>query len=191
MLKMQLNPSWFVFLAIIACVAGIVFAPQFKSMFMIVIVMGCVFLGLSVAMWLGNMIKPPPVPNQAVRLLLKRCAESEAPDEWTIAEFAPRVSLEIARRKVGSRTYCQEDRVNSFMMKFNMLAAARPSTVVFYSANKGVAVAKVGPVKALVEKHGVWKLDTWYCLTGALKREQMDVESLDGPQIVPLGEITI
>ncbi len=186
-MKMRFNPTWFVLVGVAVSMAGFVYAPEHRSMFLIVICMGGVFLSLNVAMWFRNLKNPPPLPNQAVRLLLKRCMDGEDPDEWAIVEFTPGVSLREARREVGNDSYTQENRVQSFMTKFNMLAGTRPSSAIFYSANRGVAVAKVGPVKEIVKIHGAWKLDTWYCLVGALRQKQMDVESLDGSQTIPFG----
>lgn len=187
MFKIRFNPTWLMVTGFVASAVGIAVAPGHRSFFILIMAIIGVFLFLNVVMWLKNLLDPPPVPDSAVRLLLKRCKEGQDPDEWAIAEFTPRVSLKEARSRVGSDTYSQEDRVKSFMMKFNMLAASRPATAIFYSTNKGVAVAKVGPVNALLKKHGEWKLNTWNCLVGALRMKGMTVASLDGPQGLPLA----
>lgn len=183
-MKIRFNSIWIVLVGVIVSVTGLVFAPQHRSLFMIVLVMGGVILSLNMLMWFRNLMNPPPVPNQAVRLLLKRCMDGQDLNEWFIAEFAPAVSLEEARFNVGNDNYSQEDRVNSFMMKFKMLASSRPETAIFYSINRGVVVAKVGSVRSLIKKYGMWKLDTWYCLVGALSQKNLEADSLDGSQTV-------
>ncbi|GEM_PF-3033500 len=183
--KLNFNPKWLMLLGVAGASVGLLVTPEHKTFFLIVLAFGGLFLFLNISMWIRNLMNPPPVPDSAVRLLLKRCAEETDPDEWAIVEFTPQVSLEEARRIVGNDAYTQEHRYKSFMFKFDMAAPSRPGIAIYYSSQKGIAVARVGTVKSLVQKHGTWKLDTWYCLLGAIKKQNMNAFSLDGSHTVP------
>lgn len=138
--------------------------------------------------WLRNLINPPPVPNTAVRQLLDRCARQGEIEEWILIEFHAKVSLEEARKNVGSPTYSNRERLQAFMFKFQACVPSRPDVAIFFSSEKGYLMGRVRYIEALEQKFGRWSLDTWYSMIGAMLTMGMQVCCLDGGQLFARGQ---
>jgi len=187
MIRVRRDPIWLL-LILVPILAWLWFAyPNQRGWLQIVGVGLGIYVVLRVGFWALTLLSRPPVPNSAARELVERCTGEQTEQEWTLVKFRPAVTLEEARRKVGSASYSEEDRLHGFMTKFQFAAPSRPDVAVFHSAEKGYLLGRTEVIRALEKRYGRWMLDTWYSLRGALLKNNMQDCSLDGGQLFYRG----
>jgi len=188
MIRIRQDPIWLWLLFLTLTVAGLVSLPAQREFFITCLAGVAVGLVVWLSLWLLKHLLPVPVPYRAVLDLIDRCCDCRETDEWVLVKFKPRVSLEMARRNVGSLDYSNEDRLFGFMVKFEASAPSRPDVAVFYAPNKGFLLGGRQVISKLEGKYGRWMLDTWYSLCGAIRRNGMTVCDLDHPQTFWFGQ---
>jgi hypothetical protein len=180
------NPIWVLIAGVVAALGLMLIDPRRASIYMILLGLSAAGLFLQLVFRVVKKLNPAPVPDSAIREMMEACDTNSSDDDWILIRFRPNVSLEQARAKVGSATYSDEDRLQGFMGKFQMVAAMEPRIAIFYAPNKGILMANPAALKAMKRKYGLWMLDTWYSLDGALAREGFATRDLDSPQTIPL-----
>jgi hypothetical protein len=188
MIRIRRDPIQLLLLFLALTLIGLVLLPVQREFFIICLdgVVVCFVVWLS--LWMCKHLFPTPVPYRAVLELLDRCCDPWQTEEWVLVKFKPRVSLEEARRNVGSLDYSNEARLFGFMVKFEASAPSRPDVAVFYAPNKGFLLARRQAISKLERKYGRWILDTWYSLCGVIRRNGMTVCDLDHPQVFRFGQ---
>ncbi len=185
MIRVKRNPLWLAMLAALPLGAMAMLDPANRSAYVAMALllpgMIAVFGGV---FWLIRRAMGMDVPDAAVRELLDRTAAPPAGDVWILVRFRAKVSLEDARRQVGSASYSDADRLRGFMGKFEMIAPSRPDVAIYYGPKKGVLVGHRPTIHLMEERYGRWMLDNWGSLVGALRRHSLSVCDLDAPQMV-------
>ncbi len=187
MIRIRRDPIWLWLLFLALTVIGLVVLPVQREFFMICLIGVVVGFVVWLSLWLFKHLFLTSVPYRAVLELVDRCCDPWHTDEWVLVKFKPRVSLEEARRNVGSLDYSNEDRLVGFMVKFKASAPSRPDVAVFYAPNKGFLLGRRQVISKLERKYGRWILDTWFSLCGAIRRNGMTVCDLDHPQAFWFG----
>jgi hypothetical protein len=180
------NPIWLSIIGVVAALGLMMIDSPRASMYMILLGLSAAGLFLQLIFYVMKKLNPAPVPDSAIREMMKACDTHNSDDDWILIQFHPKISLAQARAKVGSATYSEEDRLQGFMTKFQMVAAMEPRIAIFYAPNKGILIANPVALKAMKRKYGPWMLDTWYSMDGALAREGFSTRDLDSPQSVAL-----
>ncbi len=180
------NPIWVSILGIVVALSLLLIDSPRASMYLILLGLSAAGLFLQLVFQLMKQVNPAPVPDSAIREMMEACDTNGSDEDWILIRFHPKISLEQARATVGSATYSEEDRLQGFMAKFQMIAAMEPRIAIFYAPNKGILMANPIALKAMKRKYGLWTLDTWYSLNGALAREGFSIRDLDSPQSIAL-----
>jgi hypothetical protein len=173
MFRVRRDPIWLWLILLIVAIGGLIAYPEERTFFMYCLAAIAVFLLVRFGFEVFKRIIGTPVPDSAVRELLERCAGEGRYEEWAMVKFRPKVSLKEVRRRIGSPSYSEENRLEGFMTKFHFAAPSRPDVGIFYSPNKGFLLGRSAVINALEQRYGRWMLDTWYTLTGALRKHDM------------------
>jgi len=120
------------------------------------------------------------IPRSAVLELLDRCKIESS--EWVFVHFKPEVSLDEAQKRLGE-DYSQNDREEQFMFKLFHVYASRPDIIVFYSKKKGLLCGNVRAIRSLLEKYGRFMMDNCPSLLGAMRKNGLMAQNLDGGQL--------
>jgi hypothetical protein len=184
MFRVRRDPFWIVYIFGPIVVILFFLDPARRDVYEILLVATGFVLLLRFIFWIYKKITGSPVPDDAVREMIKRCTDDNSDEEWVLVKFRPSVSLAEARYKVGSQTYSEKDRLKGFIAKLAFISESRPDAAIFYSKEKGFLLGNREVIIALEKKHGAWILDTWYSLLGAMRGTGMTAVNLDGPQYI-------
>lgn len=186
MFRVRRDPFWLLIIAIPALFLASLIDEMGRSFYLLLLAPAMFVVVFRLGFDLLKRLNPSPVPDSVVREMLDLCTRNDRGDDWILVKIPPKVSLEEAQRKVGSSMYSEEDRLQSLLAKFHMVAPGWPNVAIFYAPNKGFLLANRLVVGALERKYGRWMLDTWYSLNGALGREGLSTRDLDTPQMLNL-----
>jgi hypothetical protein len=180
------NPVWLSVLIMLIAWYFFVNDPTRRAFYVFSLVIGGFTLLLQLVFQFLKRLNPAPVPDSAIRDMMKACHEDEQNGDWIIIAFPPKISLAEARSRAGSDDYSTDDRLRSFILKVQMIAPSLPRTAIFYSPNKGFLVANRELIQYIEKRYGRWMLDTWYSLNGALNKEALSTEDLDASRVFTL-----